>query len=255
MVHAGGLQQGPDAGLPTAERHADCWQCSDLSMMHTDGLLFARLPAPLQQPTRDGASQVALDQLGFSPCFHARFMPYISDLFDAIYEYAEGRAEFPARELFRQFNAAVDIPAPLIPLVLEAYPDAKVGSGWISHKAFMGIPCMGSKEVARQCMDACVKARIDWGPMFAPARLGSSAVDRVTARPDAEGVDAAGHPDDQGRPGEVVHQLCELAALAVPHMVVQALQLGAAHGLEAARAFPWLYRARLLCTRVACMFL
>ena len=71
--------------------------------------------------------QVALDQLGFSPCFHARFMPYFSDLYDAIYAHALGRAGFPARELFRRFNAAVDIPAPLIPLVMEAYPDAKVG--------------------------------------------------------------------------------------------------------------------------------
>ena len=76
--------------------------------------------------------QVALDQLGFSPCFHARFMPYFSDFFDAMYEASEGRAPFPAREMFRRFNAAVDIPAPLIPLVLEAYPDAKVGA-WINN--------------------------------------------------------------------------------------------------------------------------
>ena len=74
-------------------------------------------------------AQVALDQLGYSPCFHARFMPYITDLFDAMYDFAEGRRpNFPAKDLFRQFNAAVDIPAPLIPLVLEAYPDAKVGT-------------------------------------------------------------------------------------------------------------------------------
>jgi hypothetical protein len=71
--------------------------------------------------------QVALDKLGYSPCFHARFMPYITDLFDAMYDYAVGRRpDFPARRLFAQFNAAVDIPAPLIPLVLEAYPEAKV---------------------------------------------------------------------------------------------------------------------------------
>ncbi|CAL8471246.1 g10788 [Coccomyxa elongata] len=78
---------------------------------------------------RTGTSslKVALDQLGYSPCFHARFMPYITDLFDAMYDFAEGRRpDFPAKQLFRQFNAAVDIPAPLIPLVLEAYPDAKV---------------------------------------------------------------------------------------------------------------------------------
>lgn len=74
------------------------------------------------------ALQVALDELGFSPCFHARFMPYITDLFDTLYEYATGRRpDFPAKRLFRPFNAAVDIPAPLIPLVMEAYPNAKVG--------------------------------------------------------------------------------------------------------------------------------
>ena len=77
--------------------------------------------------------QVALDELGFSPCFHARFMPYITDLFDALYDYAIGRRpDFPARHLFRPFNSAVDIPAPVIPLVMEAYPDAKVGSGSLS---------------------------------------------------------------------------------------------------------------------------
>lgn len=71
--------------------------------------------------------QVALDELGFSPCFHARFMPYITDLFDAMYDYAENRRpDFPAKELFAQFNSTVDIPAPLIPLVMEAYPEAKV---------------------------------------------------------------------------------------------------------------------------------
>lgn len=78
---------------------------------------------------RTGTSslKVALDQLGYSPCFHARFMPYITDLFDAMYDFAEGRRpDFPTKELFQQFNAAVDIPAPLIPLALEAYPDAKV---------------------------------------------------------------------------------------------------------------------------------
>ena len=86
-------------------------------------LLFARVATQLSSAC---APQVALDSLGFSPCFHARFMPYFSDFFDATYEYALGRQDFPARELFRRFNAAVDIPAPLIPLALEAYPDAKV---------------------------------------------------------------------------------------------------------------------------------
>lgn len=74
--------------------------------------------------------QVALDELGYSPCFHARFMPYITELFDAMYEMAIGKRsdkDFPAKELFSQFNAAVDIPAPLIPLVMDAYPEAKVG--------------------------------------------------------------------------------------------------------------------------------
>ena len=73
--------------------------------------------------------QVALDDLGFSPCFHARFMTYLTELFDTMYDYAIGkRPDFPAKGLFRQFNSAVDIPAPLIPLVMEAYPDAKVGN-------------------------------------------------------------------------------------------------------------------------------
>ena len=73
--------------------------------------------------------QVALDSLGYSPCFHARFLPYLTELFDTMYDYAEGRrADFPARRLFRQFNAAVDIPAPAIPLVMEAYPEAKASA-------------------------------------------------------------------------------------------------------------------------------
>ena len=86
---------------------------------------------PMRQESRPSgacpAMQVALDSLGYSPCFHARFMPYITDLFDATYDFATGRRpDFPARDLFRQFNAAVDIPAPLIPHVMEAYPEAKV---------------------------------------------------------------------------------------------------------------------------------
>ena len=84
----------------------------------------------LLQTQAKHALQVALDELGFSPCFHARFMPYITDLFDTLYDYATGRRpDFPAKHLFRPFNSAVDIPAPLIPLVMEAYPDAKVGCG------------------------------------------------------------------------------------------------------------------------------
>ena len=85
--------------------------------------------------------QVALDELGFSPCFHARFMPYITELFDTLYDYAIGRRpDFPAKHLFRPYNSAVDIPAPLIPLVLEAYPDAKVGCGSLSQAhACLGV--------------------------------------------------------------------------------------------------------------------
>jgi len=80
----------------------------------------------------DGASraQVALDGLGLDPCFHARFFPYLPDLFDVMFEYACGRrtdlAKFPAGELFAGFRAAVDIPPPLIMPVLEAFPHAKV---------------------------------------------------------------------------------------------------------------------------------
>lgn len=75
------------------------------------------------------AVQVALDELGLDPCFHARFFPYLTDLFDAMYEYASGRrtdlSKFPARELFAGFRAAVDIPPPLIRPVLESFPNAK----------------------------------------------------------------------------------------------------------------------------------
>ncbi len=80
----------------------------------------------------DGArrAQVALDDLGLDPCFHARFFPYLPDLFDVMFEYACGRrtdlAKFPAGELFAGFRAAVDIPPPLIMPVLEAFPHAKV---------------------------------------------------------------------------------------------------------------------------------
>ena len=73
--------------------------------------------------------QVALDELGLDPCFHARFFPYLTDLFDTMYEYASGcrtdLAKFPARELFAGFRAAVDIPPPLIRPVLESFPNAK----------------------------------------------------------------------------------------------------------------------------------
>ena len=76
---------------------------------------------------------MALDDLGLSPCFHARFFPYLTDLFDAMYEYASGRqtdlAKFPARELFAGFRAAVDIPPPLIQPVLDQFPNAKVRLG------------------------------------------------------------------------------------------------------------------------------
>lgn len=72
---------------------------------------------------------MALDDLGYSPCFHARFFPYLPEFFETLYQYAVGRRpDFPTKRLFRQFNSAVDIPAPLIPLVMEAYPDAKVGN-------------------------------------------------------------------------------------------------------------------------------
>ena len=73
---------------------------------------------------------MALDDLGLDPCFHARFFPYLPDLFDVMFEYACGRrtdlAKVPAAELFAGFRAAVDIPPPLIMPVLEAFPHAKV---------------------------------------------------------------------------------------------------------------------------------
>lgn len=78
-------------------------------------------------------AQVALDDLGYSPCFHARFFPYLTEFFDTLYDHVTGRRpDFPAKRLFRQFNSAVDIPAPLIPMVMEAYPDAKVGNSFLA---------------------------------------------------------------------------------------------------------------------------
>ena len=78
---------------------------------------------------RTGTSslQVALEQLGFAPCFHSRLLPYLPSVRDACYEHSRGRArEFPVERIFGFYRAAVDLPAALIPLLLDAYPDAKV---------------------------------------------------------------------------------------------------------------------------------
>lgn len=79
---------------------------------------------------RTGTSslKVALDILGFGPCFHGRFIPYLPELRKQCYAYGTGKQqEFPVHELFDQYNAAVDIPAGLIPVLMDAYPTAKVG--------------------------------------------------------------------------------------------------------------------------------
>lgn len=78
---------------------------------------------------RTGTSslQVALEVLGFAPCFHSRLLPYLPSVRDTCFEHSRGRAcEFPVERIFRRYRAAVDLPAALIPLLLDAYPDAKV---------------------------------------------------------------------------------------------------------------------------------
>ncbi|KAK9908109.1 hypothetical protein WJX75_002841 [Coccomyxa subellipsoidea] len=78
---------------------------------------------------RTGTSslKVALDILGFGPCFHGRFIPYLPELRKQCYAYGVGKKNnFPVVELFDEYKAAVDIPAGLIPLLLDAYPAAKV---------------------------------------------------------------------------------------------------------------------------------
>ena len=78
---------------------------------------------------RTGTSslQVALEALGFAPCFHSRLLPYLPGVRDACYEYSRGGAgKFPVERVFGRYRAAVDLPAALIPLLLDAYPDAKV---------------------------------------------------------------------------------------------------------------------------------
>lgn len=78
---------------------------------------------------RTGTSslKVALDDLGFSPCFHGRFIPYLPEFRRQCYAYSVGRrTDFPVKDLLDQYRAAVDIPAGLIPLVLDAYPTSKV---------------------------------------------------------------------------------------------------------------------------------
>lgn len=123
-------------------RQSDC-------LFLAKGLFFCFCATPSHKRNLQGVHteaflcivQVALDDLGFSPCFHARFMTYLTELFDIMYDYAIGRRpDFPAKHLFRHFNSAVDIPAPLIPLVMKAYPDAKVGNPATTHT--MGISAL-----------------------------------------------------------------------------------------------------------------
>ena len=78
---------------------------------------------------RTGTSslKVALNALGYGPCFHGRFIPYLPDFREDCHAYASGKsAEFDVRKHFGRYRAAVDIPAGLIPLVLDDYPEAKV---------------------------------------------------------------------------------------------------------------------------------
>ena len=78
---------------------------------------------------RTGTSslKLALDSLGFGPCFHGRFIPYLPEVRQQCYAYATGRETvFPTRQVLGAYRAAVDLPPGLIPQVLEAYPQAKV---------------------------------------------------------------------------------------------------------------------------------
>lgn len=78
---------------------------------------------------RTGTSslKVALDALGYDPCFHGRFIPYLPNFREDCHDYATGKSsKFDVRRHFGRYKAAVDIPAGLIPLVLDAYPEAKV---------------------------------------------------------------------------------------------------------------------------------
>ena len=77
---------------------------------------------------RTGTSslKVALDTLGYDPCFHGRFIPYLPEFREDCYAYATGRSkQFDVERHFGRCKAAVDIPAGLISLVLDKYPEAK----------------------------------------------------------------------------------------------------------------------------------
>ena len=100
---------------------------------------------------RTGTSslKVALDLLGCSPSFHGRFIPYLPELREDCYKYATGEsAIFDVRKSFGGYRAAVDIPPGLIPLVLEAYPEAKA---W---------PGLQSPRMHSQICSCCTKASI-----------------------------------------------------------------------------------------------
>ena len=77
---------------------------------------------------RTGTSslKVALDTLGYDPCFHGRFIPYLPEFREDCYAYATSESKcFDVAKHFGRCKAAVDIPAGLIPLVLREYPEAK----------------------------------------------------------------------------------------------------------------------------------
>lgn len=78
---------------------------------------------------RTGTSslKVALDALGFGPCFHGRFIPYLPEFREDCHAYVFGGSPvFDVQKHFGHYRAAVDIPAGLIPLVLDEYGTAKV---------------------------------------------------------------------------------------------------------------------------------
>ena len=77
---------------------------------------------------RTGTSslKVALDTLGYDPCFHGRFIPYLPEFREDCHAYATNSStQFDVEKHFGKYKAAVDIPAGLIPLVLNEFPKAK----------------------------------------------------------------------------------------------------------------------------------
>ena len=118
-----GPNQGSDSSFPerlqTSDRSASVSAMALPENLEIIGAGWCR--------TGTSSLKVALDGLGYEPCFHGRFIPYLPEFREECYAYATGKSsEFDVHKHFGRYRAAVDIPAGLIPLVLDAYPEAKV---------------------------------------------------------------------------------------------------------------------------------